>query len=452
MPIAAPEDENHPEQPVTPNLKISHEPYVSQVIDTRKEGLDGIASFAAGSRWACDYYKQVLGRDSAPGSFQQDLPFVYGQYKEIRGLELIVEDPLSHRQKPDGNRAWESTGAARCYSIITPNVGDVFIADIGAGMNAILTITTVGVASIFPEAMTRIEYRVQQPLDSKSQAAIRSRVVETEYFSRENMRHGLKALLTNEDISIENRLTAARDRLLNLYLTDFYSDRFKTLEVPDQVLPTYDPHLVDYVKATFDAALNPRVRGITAFNMGSDVFNKQQTLFDALLMKDPALLFSCSRKAGISCIENYKTRPLLRSVYYSGVRSIVCLIDVHYNVNNEHRVPVVTDDWAPSQPRQLDVRSLLPQTNLATQDHEHEPEWIKPVLCDEYYVFSKNFYEESEGTSVLEQMVLDVMYRKPIDLGQLADLADRAHKFNNLERFYYTPFILTLIKLAPGIM
>ncbi|MNG01820.1 hypothetical protein D3C84_848160 [compost metagenome] len=39
-----------------------------------------------------------------------------------------------------------------------------------------------------------------------------------------------------------------------------------------------------------------------------------------------------------------------------------------------------------------------------------------------------------------------------IDLEVLADVADASVKFDNLERFYYTPIILALIKMASGVL
>ena len=78
--------------------------------------------------------------------------------------------------------------------------------------------------------------------------------------------------------------------------------------------------------------------------------------------------------------------------------------------------------------------------------------YIKQITVDDYYVFSKEFYEDISEQSQLEILTAQTLRGQPVDLKVLADLADYAVKFDNLERFYYTPIILALIKMASGVL
>ena len=108
MPIVDIPKERPPEQP---NLKISDVPYEGAVVETRKQSFFSLATFSAGMKMACDYYSLSQGRDNAPASYQDDLPPVYGQYRLIKGFEIVVTSPLSHQQNNESSGEFVSTGS-----------------------------------------------------------------------------------------------------------------------------------------------------------------------------------------------------------------------------------------------------------------------------------------------------------------------------------------------------
>ena len=71
---------------------------------------------------------------------------------------------------------------------------------------------------------------------------------------------------------------------------------------------------------------------------------------------------------------------------------------------------------------------------------------------DNYYVFTKQFYENKVPGSLLERLVLDRIDKSTTDFGNLATLAEMSLRLDNLERFYFTPIILSLIKLSDGVL
>ena len=71
---------------------------------------------------------------------------------------------------------------------------------------------------------------------------------------------------------------------------------------------------------------------------------------------------------------------------------------------------------------------------------------IKNVLVDGFYVLSQNFYEDTAGQSVLEFLTRNYMNNKAIDPKVLLAVAKSYTNWGGLERFYYLPIILVLIK------
>src|SRR5690606_21844203 len=149
----------------------------------------------------------------------------------IRGLELVVTSPLTHSQEDEGH--FVTRGSAQVYSVVTPNVGDLFIADVGNGRNALFYITSAKRAAPYREAVTVIEYSQYDFLLKDISKTLDSKVVRTVYFSKENFRNGVKAILTSEEVDLGNRLAKAYRRLLSLFMKDFFSHRRNTLLVPD---------------------------------------------------------------------------------------------------------------------------------------------------------------------------------------------------------------------------
>ena len=451
MPIVdGPDDEEIVEKP---NLVISEVPLETPVAETKRRDLEGLASFASGQKWAVDYYRQSQGRDSAPASFQDDLPAPYGQYRLVKGFELIVTNPLSQDQNNSETGGFALLGSSGVYSVITPDNGDMFIADVGNGRRVIFQVNEPKRGSIHPEALTTIDYRGMRFVDAAFVDKLnKNRVVETLFFLRENFRNGVKCLLTREEVDSNRRLVNARRRLIALYFRTFFDDNKQTFVLPYQKLLTYDPNVTKFMKAILDTAEHPQVAWITELGVGADVYSNQWTLFDALARKDAELLYSCSRLMAISPIQQYRAKPHFASIYYSGVKQVISAADPAYSVNNNYMPPHATTQIQKAGVRQTDMRSIVPQLDLSGQEPMPDyGSYIHRVKIDDYYVFSKAFYDDEPGQSNLEAMTLARLRGQPIDLNLLADIADYAQKFDNLEMFYYIPVILTLIKLAPGV-
>lgn len=71
------------------------------------------------------------------------------------------------------------------------------------------------------------------------------------------------------------------------------------------------------------------------------------------------------------------------------------------------------------------------------------------VTDDDFYVFSEAFYRQGEPlTSNLERLVLQGMKQEALDKALLLRLCNNAMKWENLERFYYIPVLIALLKVA----
>jgi hypothetical protein len=89
---------------------------------------------------------------------------------------------------------------------------------------------------------------------------------------------------------------------------------------------------------------------------------------------------------------------------------------------------------------------LIEESNLKGLPYPDLP-LIKDVTVDDYYVFSEAFYkQDTPNMSKLEASVWDMLNRKALNLSLLVFYTRTWQTWGALERFYYTPFVLMLIR------
>lgn len=437
-------------------LKYTEETYVGATVDSRIENINTVSTYISGSRWIVDYYKQILGKDDAGSTHSDSTLKVHKQYRLIKGVPIIVSQDLQASQNSDGQRSFNMTGAGSVIYDITPVEGDVIVADIGDGREMEFTVTSTERVSIYPEAYIDINYRAVRIMDHGTRESLDSRVKEILYYSVDNQRSGLKALLTSTEVEARSLLKKLYNVLTRRYIRDFKSRDFVTLLVPGQDNKSYDPYLTKFVKSIVDSNNYPEMHDINLLNMHGDDLSEEETIWDCILNVDLMSLDIISSRVGFVSVNKFKSRPLFNSVFFSGIHSILRVIDPGYTVNRSGRFIPPSTSLIKAGSQTDDIKDVIPirelnQPKLEYTDRDGDPlPMINRIVLDDYYVFSESFYEFKKPTSILERMVIDRIENGTIDVVMLSKIAEYSLKFDNLERFYYTPIILALIKLSDG--
>lgn len=447
------------EKKENPTLKIAKSDYVGNTVDSRLENISTISSYIQGSKWVVDYYQQILNRDDSASTHSDNSLHVHKQYRLIRGLPLIVLSELQASQNPDGQRTFEMTGSSSVPYSITPIEGDVIVADIGDGREMEFTVNNTERVSIYPESYVDISYRAVRVMDSNVRESLDSRVVETLYYSVDNQRIGIKSLLTKEETESKNELRKLYNVLVNRYIRDFLSNDYSTLILPGQDDVTYDPYITKFFKSIIDVTQFPESRDINILNMNGDEFALDETFWDCLINVDLTSLPIIASKVGKVSVNQYRTRPLFNSIFFSGVKMVVRVLDPGYSVNtpNQDRDNPFTITKAGTQTP--DIKDLLPINDLNDEklwytdnDTGLSLPFINWIVEDSYYVLSGSFYEHKKPSSILEKLIIDRIEKGVMDYKLLSKIATYSLRFDNIERFYYTPIILALLKLSDGVL
>lgn len=457
MPVIGNKPQGGPKQPAA-TLKITKDDYQGVTVDTRSpQALDSLATYLPGSAWDVDYYSQVLMRDSGTQSHQTGLSAAQQNYSKIRGFELRVTQPLTTDQDEQSGE-FSRTGTALVYPTLTPNQGDVFVADAGNGREGVFQVNSVRRSSVYAEAALEITYSQLSFNNAEKQQELESKVVQTLFFDKQNLRNGREGLIRQDTVDQRRKLTTLFGQLLNLYLRDFFSTEHGTLIVPDQQETTYDPYLVRFVKFMFGYEDHPLIQRITELNVSQDPAAYEFTLWNALETLDVNGLIPVMQQMVLADVIRHFGRPQFNSIFFSGVRRVVYpkfpsnsndMFFMGYQPRST--VPLRYGEARHSQLERVVLKLDLTQVDPTLP---REQPLIHRVGADtDYYVFTRAFYEPQttpDGLSVLETLTMQMLKREAVDTERLLTLAQQSFYFDDLDRFYYVPIILLLILQYPG--
>lgn len=413
--------------------------------------------YVDGSAWEVVYYSQVLGADSEPGPWQLDRSATDQQYIRISNMELKVTTPLTPSEEEPG-RSIDVVGTATVYPTHKPNFGDMFIADIGDGRAGVFSVTDVSRKTYLKDSYSEITYQLVNYVDSRPEilSDLNRKSIKRTVFYKEFLQWGQNPQLLEGEFADLVRMKKVYNNLVNFYFKDFFSIQYRTLMIPNQNLPAYDPFVVsavmDWVSADEVPAMVQVRQPVVTANRNTDSY----TLWSALERMNESYLGAAIQQMRLLHTSAFKGMPEISSIFYTGIVYVACPLDSRTDVDQPYDK---ADAWfsggsllASTGLRWKDLMRYLPSSNLdgfAVEPPPNQLPDIVPVTVDEYYVLSEKFYRPNGAmASKLEVLTKQALNQEPIDKVTLLSLAENAMKWPNLERFYYMPILFALMKVA----
>ena len=428
-------------------IPVIHErKYKSHTVDSRYTPHAKLLTSISGYPWVVDYYSAVIGSDDALDGQSPDRSPVHQQYRRIRAFEIKVSAPLDRTQDTQ-TRNMQVSGSANVYPCLIPNVGDVFIADIGNGKSGLFSVTESERLSHFSEPVHRINYQLIDELNNAHLYDLERKVVKTLHFRREYLDYGQAPFIEDESIYWVRDLELSYQEILSQYYQQHWSREFSTLVVPGQRESYYDPYIVRAMTGFFLTAENPYFQKIKILNVEEDDVLRAHTVLDVILNREPFDIRSIVRRIGVVSARQFDRLPIVHSIHHSGIKWVIYPADdtvtADYQiVQNKKSVmqfklgnDLVRDGIEPGVFEDVELEGITPYPMAL----------IHPVLKDDYYIFSEAFYNNTEGQSLLEYQVRQYLDKKSPNAKALMHLISEYSRWGVLEKFYYTPALLTLI-------
>ena len=446
--------------PIDPvQVNIYHEGYKGVTVDSAVTPLANIIQFVEGSTWEVDYFSQVLDTDSEAQPQQNARAAAYQQYTRIKGLELKVSSPLAmSHDAQTGEMIAE--GTAYIPMDIVPSKGDCFFADIGQGREGLLTVTAVERKTYFKQTVYSINYEVTAFVDhnvDESRENLERKTVKVVHYVRDHSYLGVNPLMLSDDFNARIEMQKLYRDLVRYYFTDFYSYGYQTLLIPDQTTPSYDPLLVEELFKWVDVEDAPIVLKANRPRITTGFGRVPDTVWSAITQSDYAVLRNAVHRAGLVNRSYFRNVPDLGGFFYTGMD--YCMypderrtdVDGSYNVDCD---PPSGSSLAVGRMRFDDLNRLTPPNPVPGLEYPSEDSQVPslpnivPVSTSGYYVFSEGFYRGTALASNLERLIYQLLNHDTLERLLLVQVAKEAMEWQNLERFYYIPALIALLKTA----
>lgn len=446
--------------------KVEPEQYKGIVTDTKYVPLQSLLVFVEGSIWTCDYYSQVTNRDSDLRVEDSGQSPIYQQYNRIVGLELKVDSPLSANQSDD-TKYMTVAGSAFVNPFFVPEAGDMFIADTGNGNDALFVVNNSERKSYLKDSVFLIEYTLLEYVkDSVERVTdLKNKTVNTTYFRKDYALKGQDPFLTTSDNANVNKLAQIRYQLLNYFFDNYYNSELSTLILPGQTCYIYDHYLTSFVFSLVDSFENNNIRKIRRLNLDGNDLIKKPTLLTAFIKWDANILKVAKRYMGFTYSRSFGTDPTLEGVAFSGVNLVVYpLAEV---VDDAIQNPTGSYISEINNPRFNDMFGLMYPTNtdigLPISEYKlingkgtygsievagQTTMLVKPVFGDTSYILSDSFYDNKSDMSIIEALLNQYLNNETILKDNLIAVCEDYYNWTDLDRFYYTPILILLIKYA----
>lgn len=433
-----------PTQP-KPDVVRAFAPSVkTAVIDTRYTPQSDLLAYIEGSTWVVDYYSQILDASDELGGQDVAALAPLKQYRRIWSMELKVTQDLSQVSVDPTTNESTLQGGANVYPFLVPQVGDMFRAGIADGREGIFKVTKVSPMQIFTDRAHVIEYQLVGANDPVRVYDLDIKTIITYYYVRDFLLNLQNPLLEEADYYASRKLEAFYYDMAHLYFSQYYSRETLTLIIPAQTVYTYDHGLTAFVKTIMETFDDVHVQSIRQMNIGEEGNITSNSLWDMLERRDPKLMKFIYTKAGLISTENFHKSALMAGMRYTAISRIVYPIDPKRNVDFQlcsaydkvlcaENIVSTMDPYVPPEP--------------PTDGSVGEMPPIKPVDMANGYVLSEAFYTRSgEGYSLLEKLLLDYLDFKIIAARDVLKLCDSSYEWGPVEKFYYFPLVLLLIR------
>lgn len=435
------------EKPAT--VRIAKPTYKGVTVDTRYHPNNALMTTLEGSRWVVEFYQQVIDDDSGLNGQIVNREAIYQQYTLIKEFELRVTTPLNTIQNAE-NKEMQLTGAAHVHPRLTPNVGDMFLADIGDGREGVFRITNSEQRTIFKDTAHFIEYELIDYSTDERRADFKRKVVKTLYYVKDFNYYGSNPLIEEEEYSLVRYIEYNLRTITTSYFRQFFSREINSMMLPGQENAFYDHFLVKAIKAAFNTDEANEIQFIRSPDIMHDQTMNAFSVWDAILHQDKKYLLHAFSQYGIVPSRSFTKEPMMGSIYHSGFQYVIYPSDnevsVDYDLQRREK-PLMALSLRDVPSKIGDIDTLLTENELSGLPYGTNP-LIKKITKDNYYIFSSSFYNtnESHEQSKFELAVKDHIDQKPVSRKLLKVFCETYHSWGGLERFYYTPILIMMMK------
>lgn len=414
--------------------------------------ITSLLKHVEGYPWTVNFYGQLLNKNNTLENFDPTTPNLTAPYYKISNLILQVSSPLSSSYD-QATGITSITGSAVTPYSITPNVGDVFIAQVDNGEDAIFHITTVTRKTFRKDTLYEISYTLYAYTSNSPEFIVKLQErVNDEYFFNKDTN------FFNRDILIKPSVQEAIDTLKvfvrqsqEYYFSTFSQKRTGSILIPGIPYTLYDPLLVDFISKT---VVYDRLIG-TSFQQHSYISKEidQPSIFTAILTRNVTNLKIANRTYGFLPTGLLINSSRLGTAYHTGIDYIL------HPTNPDIRAQIKDQDF-PARSEYIETMKTLKNYNFTNtqvvkttnNNQSFDTLLLHHLFEEDYYVVSKNFYDYLQDhsnyaqVSYVELLIYKFIHQQAISKEDIALVVNNYQDWSLLHQLYLLPVLWVMVK------
>lgn len=416
--------------------------------------ITSLLKYVEGYPWTVDYYGQILNTNNTINHFDPSIPNLTQSYYKVNKLILQVSSPLSSSYD-QSTGITSITGSAIAPYGITPNVGDVFIAQVDSGEDAIFLITNVARKTHRKDTLYDISYTLYSYTSAQPSflTTLNERVNEVYYFNDDTN-------FSNRDILIKPSVQEAIDRLKlflhesqEYYFYTFGQKQTGSILIPGIMYSIYDPLLLNFISKVVDynKLVDTPFYRYTYFSKQLD----QPSIFDALINCSASYLTTINRTYNFVSSASLSNKARFGTVFFAGIDYILYPTNPDYRTDIGQTKTINDNEFINTIKNSKNYTGLTPLTVKTSNNNRVFVLNVLPELFkDNYYVVTKTFYDyQTDKTlysnmSFIELLIHKFINKEAISKEDLVIAVEKYKQWSLLHQLYILPVMWLLAKAS----
>ena len=439
-------------EPSIPNTRMGTTPvtaasdFTTVGVDNRYAPATSLTTMIGGSPTKVDYYQKYLGASSETSGVMIGRSPVHESYKEIKDLVIRLDGALSKPSQDEGTKNFSMTGEAKILPPLKPSKGDMLVLPLGDGRKGLFLVTGATKESLHKASIYTINFSLQDYANPGVDLfdSLLKKVINQVFYVESLLEYARNPFVEPQTMKLMREGSGFYKTILEDWLYLFLSDEYGTSMLP-QAKTIHDPFLHKFVLKAFDVSDTYKMGQLGGFQAGGMPDLKAVSVWDAIINRENFLVTQAFSKAAPANTRSLSRRVRLKTGALSFIDAVIWPNDPAYTTDNSHWL-----NLNPGVGGLVNEHSTGRGVNGVVSDlvlvaTEAQPLWY-PVIADEYYVFSKAFYNNEAGMSVLEVCVWDYIQDRPLNPNRLLELINNYRYLQGLDKFYLAPVLALLLR------
>lgn len=410
-----------------------------------------LTQYTEGAPWSCNYYGQIVNKNNTLNSYDPAIPNLLNPYYKINELQLNVSSAITSNYDSQTGITKVSGSSALPLGLI-PNVGDIFVAKVDNGEDAIFIIDNVTRLTHHKKTLYEINYNLYAYVSANPAWLdnIESKVQTTYYFNPNYLNLSQEMLITPEVKEAKDRLETILNLSRDYYFTKFINPSYKTFVLPGTDKVLCDPLLINFILKTNSSFKYPILTSVYINSDYNDYYLKDKTILDAIVNREEGILRIANKNYSFASTLCFRNTPILAGMGLMGIEYMIypSHVDLTRTFNN---LPFIDNSSLYQLAPTANNSTIDPSLVILTLDGPKPI--LHPLFTDNSYIVSPHFYTYLNDASVtnannisfIELLIYKHIKSEGISYKDMYMAIRDYHKWPTLHQFYLLPVLWTMI-------